>query len=63
MGTACCKSAQSDPDPSRLRRRWDGDSWLEAATRRRGANGRFRRKKPTDPPAQLCLFEGEVKPA
>jgi hypothetical protein len=33
--------------------------WIEAATRRRGDDGRFRRKEQTDPPAQLVLNFGK----
>lgn len=49
-------TSPDDDDPARNRRVRDGDSWLEAATRRRGDDGQFRRKKPNDPPSQL-LFD------
>jgi hypothetical protein len=49
-------ASPDDDDPARNRRVRDGDSWLEAATRRRGDDGKFRHKRPNDPPSRL-LFD------
>jgi hypothetical protein len=53
---ATAPKSPDDDDPARFRRVRDGDSWLEAVTRRRGDDGKFRRKKWNDPQSRL-LFD------